>query len=357
MIFSCVFSWICEAYRLCNSYQRLVYPSHCFAQSVLLNSSGGAVPVWLAALPCSGLGDRRRFHSARMASNGFRIFRVGFILVIWFLLKLTKRIAPLAIPLRAIPLNPWHFTAIVVPDSWSSYSPRNPDFPSDLSIYTDPVYIPVASSKSSLTHVLPLPGKLAKSRISNSCSCPILTRLSHSEINHQTVSIHLSVFFSQIIRLNVEKTQQKSYFGQMGRFDRNKIESGFICTVKNIHPAYQFTTPIITFRRWNYEFNLLFACSISLNLSFRSWLVTKSVIRVTNKTRKRSRWNIFVFFRKLPQDISYFHGCTTHARISIAAPLNRTHYAPLLFTFLFNTLFLGPKFTFDLTITSGYPYA
>lgn len=118
------------------------------------------------------------------------------------LISLTKRIAPFAIPLRAIPLNPWHFTAIVVPDSWSSYSPRNPDFPSDLSIYTDPVYIPVASSKSSLTHVLPLPGKLAKSRISNSCSCPIRTRLSHSEINHHTVSIHLPVFFSQIIRLH-----------------------------------------------------------------------------------------------------------------------------------------------------------
>ena len=141
------------------------------------------------------------------------------------------------------------------------------------------------------------------------------------------------------------ETRQKGDSGQKW-FDRNEIESGLVCTVKNIHPAYQFTTPIITFRCKNYEFNLLFACSISLNLSFRSWFVTKSVIRVTNKTRKRSRWNIFVFFRKLPQDISYFHGCTTHARISIAAPLNIIHYAPLLFTSLFKTPFL----TFDLRI-------
>ena len=76
----------------------------------------------------------------------------------------------------------------------------------------------------------------------------------------------------------------------------SEIKCGSICTVKNSHPAYQFTAPIITFRRRKIESNLLFACSISLKRSFRSWLVTKSVIKVTNKTRKRSRWNIFFLY-------------------------------------------------------------
>ena len=73
-IFTCVFFGVHLAYFSCSSVHLCVYPAHCFVHSVELNSAGGAMPVCVSSPFSVGFGERRLFHSARMASYGFRIW-------------------------------------------------------------------------------------------------------------------------------------------------------------------------------------------------------------------------------------------------------------------------------------------